>query len=312
LNSITTSFESQIPSDAQVTYYETEIDAFNEANGLNSPYTNTTAYSQSLYVKVKSNNQCFAVSKVNLNVLFTPLLSDDESITYCTNYYPETIRLYGGVQNDLPNNYYYEWFYNGTTTSVTTSFIDINEIGTYTVIVTNPNGCSATRKITVLPSNQATINAITVEEVSNNNTVTIQVSGDGDYEFALDNSNSIYQEQNVFTNVLPGFHTVYVKDKNGCGISEQMISVLGFPKYFTPNGDGFHDSWKVYGVNSLFNTDINVKIFDRYGKFLIEQNNLSPGWDGTLNGSPLPSDDYWFLITFDDGRIYRGHFALVR
>ena len=312
LNGIKASFESQIPNDAQVTFYETEIDAFNEANGLNSPYTNTTAYSQSLYVKIKSNNQCFAVSKVNLNVLFTPLLSDDESITYCTNYYPETIRLYGGVQNDLPNNYYYEWFYNGTTTSVTTSFIDINEIGTYTVIVTNPNGCSATRKITVLPSNQATINAITVEEVSNNNTVTIQVSGDGDYEFALDNSNSIYQEQNVFTNVLPGFHTVYVKDKNGCGISEQMISVLGFPKYFTPNGDGFHDSWKVYGVNSLFNTDINVKIFDRYGKFLIELNNLSPGWDGTLNGNPLPSDDYWFLITFDDGRIYRGHFALVR
>ncbi|HEX9828032.1 MAG TPA: T9SS type B sorting domain-containing protein, partial [Flavobacteriaceae bacterium] len=80
----------------------------------------------------------------------------------------------------------------------------------------------------------------------------------------------------------------------------------------TPNGDGFHDTWKVYGVNANFNEDIKVMIFDRFGKLMTEQNNLSPGWDGTLNGYALPSDDYWFLITFDDGRTYRGHFALVR
>ena len=112
--------------------------------------------------------------------------------------------------------------------------------------------------------------------------------------------------------VITGFHTVYVRDINGCGITEQLISVLGFPKYFTPNGDGFNDRWKVYGVDVNFNTDIDVKIFDRFGKLLKEQNNLSPGWDGTFNGYMLPSDDYWFLITFEDGRTYRGHFALVR
>jgi len=312
LNTITASFQSQIPNDAVVDYYETETDAFNETNALNSPFTNTIAYSQTLFVKIKSNNQCYAISTVKLNVQFTPLLQDDESVTYCLNSYPETIRLFGGVQNDLPNNYYYEWLFNGNSTSINTSFNDVNETGTYTVVVTHPNGCSNSRTITVLPSNPATIENIIIEEASSNNTVTVQVSGEGDYEFTLDHINGFYQEENTFTNVLPGFHSVYVRDKNGCGITEQVISVLGFPKYFTPNGDGFHDTWKVYGVSTNFNKDINVLIFDRFGKLILEQNNISPGWDGTLNGYALPSDDYWFLITFDDGRTYRGHFALVR
>jgi gliding motility-associated-like protein len=312
LNDITSSFQSQIPNDAIVSYYETEVDAFNETNSLSSPYTNITAYSQTIYVKIKSNNQCYAISTVNLNVLFTPLLLEDELVMYCLNSYPETIRLYGGVQNELPNNYFYEWLFNGSSTSITTSFNDVNEIGSYTVIATHPNGCSASRTITVLPSNSATITNIVIQEASPNNTITVQVSGEGDYEFTLDNANGFYQDQNVFSNVSAGFHTVYVRDKNGCGITEQVISVLGFPKYLTPNGDGFHDTWKVYGVNTNFNEDIRVLIFDRFGKLIKEQNNISPGWDGTLNGYALPSDDYWFLITFDDGRTYRGHFALVR
>lgn len=312
LNTITDSFQSQIPNDAVVGYYETESDAFNEFNALNSSFTNTIAYSQTLFVKIKSNNQCYAISTVKLNVLFSPLLQGDESVIYCLNSYPETIRLFGGVQNDLPNNYYYEWLFNGNLTSINTSFNDVNETGAYTVVVTGSNGCSNSRTITVLPSNPATIENFIIVEASSNNTITVQVSGEGDYEFALDHINGFYQENNVFTNVLPGFHTVYVRDKNSCGITEQQISVLGFPKYFTPNGDGFHDTWKVYGVGTNFNQDIKVLIFDRFGKLILEQNNISPGWDGTLNGYALPSDDYWFLITFDDGRTYRGHFALVR
>lgn len=312
LNIITASFQSLIPNGAVIDYYETETDAFNETNALNSPFTNTIAYSQILFAKIKSNSQCYAISTVKLNVLFTPLLQDDESVTYCLNSYSNTIRLFGGVQNDLPNNYYYEWLFNGNSTSVNTSFNDVNETGTYTVVVTGTNGCSNSRTITVLPSNPATIDNIIIEEASSNNTVTVQVSGEGDYEFTLDHINGFYQKENTFTNVLPGFHTVYVRDKNGCGITEQVISVLGFPKYFTPNGDGFHDTWKVYGVSTNFNKDINVLIFDRFGKLILEQNYISPGWDGTLNGYALPSDDYWFLITFDDGRTYLGHFALVR
>lgn len=312
LNAITASIQNQIPNDAVVNYYETEADAFNENNNVTSPYQNTTANTQTLFVKITSNNQCFAISTVTLNVLYTPTLLDDESFIYCLNSYPETITLYGGVQNDSPSNYYYEWLFNGNTTSVNTSFNDINEAGIYTVIVTDPNGCSSSRDITVEASNNPIIENISVEEGTFNNTITVMVSGDGFYDYAIDDIDGFYQEGNVFTNISPGFHTIYVRDINGCGITEQVVSVLGFPRYFTPNGDTFHDTWKVYGTNAQFNEGIDIKIFNRYGKLLAVRNHLTNSWDGTLNGYALPSDDYWYVVTLPDGRIYKGHFALVR
>jgi gliding motility-associated-like protein len=40
----------------------------------------------------------------------------------------------------------------------------------------------------------------------------------------------------------------------------------------------------------------------RYGKLLNQLNPAGPGWDGTFNNQPLPSDDYWFTIKLEDGR----------
>ncbi|WP_299335798.1 choice-of-anchor L domain-containing protein [uncultured Psychroserpens sp.] len=312
LNEITATIASQIPMDAEVTFYETEADAFSETNTISGTFQNTTPNTQTIFVKVVSNDQCYSITTAELIVLYTPVLQANETVIYCLNTFPETLTLVGGVLNDLPNNYYYEWLFNGSPTAVNTTFNDINEPGTYTVIVTDPNGCSSSRTITVLASNLATIDDIIISEGTTNNTVTVEVSGEGDYEFALDDPEGNYQGDNTFLNVSPGFHTVFVRDLNGCGIVEQTISVLGFPKFFTPNGDSFNERWQVYGVNSDFNQGTDIKIFNRYGKLLTQFNNSSAGWDGTLNGQPLPSDDYWFVVTLIDGRTFSGHFALKR
>lgn len=312
LNAIRTAIEPQIPVDAVVTFYETEEDAFLETNALPNSFQNTIPNTQSIFVKVESNNQCYSISTAELNVLYTPVLLEDETFIYCLNSFPETITLVGGVLNDEPNNYYYEWLFNGSTTAVNTTFNDVNEAGTYTVIVTDPNGCASSRTITVLPSNVATIDDVIVTEGISNKTITVEVSGEGDYEYALDDAEGDYQDANVFTNVAPGFHTVFVRDLNGCGLTEKTISVLGFPKFFTPNGDPYNERWQVYGVNSEYNQGIDIKIFNRYGKLITQFDNESAGWDGTLNGQALPSDDYWFIVQLLDGRIFTGHFALKR
>jgi gliding motility-associated-like protein len=312
LSTISASIINQIPTNAEVTYYENEADAFNEANPLPNTYENFIADLQTIFVKIKSNNQCFSISTVNLIVLYTPLLDADETLIYCLNTFPETITIFGEVIDDLPNNYYYEWFFNGILTEVTTLFNEINEIGTYVVIVTDPNGCSSSRTITVNPSETATIESVSVEGIDPNNAVTINVSGSSVYEFTLDDSNGFYQENNVFTNISEGFHTIYVRDKNGCGIIAETISVLGFPKFFTPNNDGDNDTWRVIGTNTQFNLIETVQIFNRYGKLIARQTTLSGGWDGTLNGNDLPGDDYWFIAQFLDGKRYTGHFALKR
>lgn len=312
LSDIEASIINQIPTGADVTYYENEADAFSEANELPNNYQNQTVNSQIIFVKVKSNNQCFSISTVNLNVLYTPVLEADESLLYCKNTFPETITLYGGVLNDSPSNYYYEWYYNGILTDVDTSFNDINETGSYTVIVTDPNGCSSSRTITVNPSEIAIIENINIEGIAPNNSVTINVSGQGVYEYAIDDVNGIYQESNIFNNVTYGTHTVYVRDRNGCGISEETINVLGFPKFFTPNGDNTNEVWQVIGLNDPLIGLETVNIFNRYGKFITIINSANRAWNGSLNGQKLPSDDYWFVAKFMDGTTYNGHFALKR
>ena len=110
----------------------------------------------------------------------------------------------------------------------------------------------------------------------------------------------------------PGFHTLFVSDINGCEVSEKKISILGFPRFFTPNNDRFNDTWKPFGVDAEFYSDIKITIFDRYGKLLKELNATGNGWNGLLNGTQLPSDDYWFRATLEDNRTFIGHFTLKR
>ncbi|MEZ4809361.1 MAG: T9SS type B sorting domain-containing protein [Allomuricauda sp.] len=138
--------------------------------------------------------------------------------------------------------------------------------------------------------------------------------GDGDYEYAINGGE--FQDDPVFLDVPPGLNTVIVNDKNGCGTLEQPFLVVGYPKFFTPNGDGIHDNWNVLGIEELI--DPTIFIFDRYGK-LLKQLDDATGWDGTFNGRELPSSDYWFRLDYDQdnqgalvARSIRRHFSLVR
>lgn len=90
------------------------------------------------------------------------------------------------------------------------------------------------------------------------------------------------------------------------------ISIIGYPKFFTPNGDGTNDFWQIQGISSQFQPNSSIYIFDRYGKLLKQLPPLGSGWNGTFNGHLLPNDDYWFKVLLQDGRTFMGHFTLKR
>lgn len=140
------------------------------------------------------------------------------------------------------------------------------------------------------------------------NTIKVQVTGDGDYEFSLDGLT--YQDSNVFSGLRTGLYTVYVRDKKGCGIKTDSVFLLMYPKFFTPNGDGINDTWQI--KFSLFEPLMEVHLFDRYGKLLTVFKGADFGWDGTYNGKQLFADDYWFVVKRQNGKEYKGHFSLLR
>tara|TARA_R110002167_G_scaffold103346_10_gene267406 strand:- start:267 stop:1592 length:1326 start_codon:yes stop_codon:yes gene_type:complete len=155
-----------------------------------------------------------------------------------------------------------------------------------------------------------------LDDNTRTNNVEIVVDGNSSYEYALNGGE--FQDDPIFNNIPVGINTVIINDKNGCGITEPLpFLVAGYPKFFTPNNDGINDQWLVYGIETL--TDPTIYIFDRYGKLLKQLAPDSGGWDGTYNGKPMPSTDYWFKLDFSRleenivvARTIQSHFSLKR
>ncbi|MWB95966.1 T9SS type B sorting domain-containing protein [Flavobacterium sp. GA093] len=84
---------------------------------------------------------------------------------------------------------------------------------------------------------------------------------------------------------------------------------LPYPKFFTPNNDGYNDTWTIDFAYLAPNS--NIRIFNRYGKF-IKELSIHTAWDGTYIGRDEPSSDYWFVVTRLNGAEFRGHFTLKR
>ena len=294
------------PTGVTITYYASNQDALLEQNPLISPFVNTSPYSQNIYARAEDDNACYGISQVLLQVNPLPILQDDQTIIYCLNTFPAAINLNAGVIGG-GSGLSYSW-----NTGEATEDIQVNQAGVYRVTVENANGCSQQRQITVVASDTATIENIVVTDASEQNAIAVFVSGVGNYEFALDNPLGNYQNIGFFDQVSPGIHTVYVRDINGCGITQEMVSVIGFMKFFTPNGDGFNDTWQVIGLSSQFQPDSKIIIYDRYGKLITLITPEHSGWDGTYNGYKMPASDYWFQAILQDGRSFKGHFTLKR
>ena len=316
-------FLNQFPSGQNLTvqYFRNLQDAQLEQNVIlnETNYANETAFSQIVHVRVESNDngECFGIGPhLQLTVHPRPQFELDPSAIYCIDGLPITLQTYNAL-----GNYTYVWTDARGDVVSTGPTANIEQSGIYTVVATSSDICDSLPKtVDVMASGMAILveEDIAVNDFSINNSISIDTSnlGIGDYEFSLDNQFGPYQDAPFFDRVIAGDYVLYVRDKNGCGVSAIDVFVLGYPKFFTPNEDGYNDYWNVKGWNDEFTSNSKVKIFNRYGKLLKEFSPITNGWNGTSNGYKLPTSDYWFIITLykADGttRVQKGHFSLVR
>lgn len=90
-----------------------------------------------------------------------------------------------------------------------------------------------------------------------------------------------------------------VVSNEGCGVDIDTVFVkvykkIGVPNAFTPNNDGINDRWNVPALKAF--TDVEVKVFNRFGKMVYHATNDYNGWDGSYNGIEQPSGTYVYLI----------------
>ncbi|MDC0552548.1 T9SS type B sorting domain-containing protein, partial [Flavobacteriaceae bacterium] len=283
--------DGQDPANFTVTYYDNQIDAELGTNPLPNSYENTSN-PQIIYARVDNDTtadaQCYATTDLTLIVNLLPEFFLEDVYLGCVNV--NGTELLDPVVMDIgldPALYSFEWF-DPTGTLVSTSVTYTPLVGgTFTAVATNlATGCEYTVTTLVDPSSPPEVSAVvTTEFFADLHIIEASASGEGIYEFSLDDGP--WQTSGTFEDVTPGFHSVIARDVNGCGTGTTQILVIDYPHFFTPNGDGYNDTWHVEGIE--IRPQAKIYIYDRFGKLLKQLSPLGPGWDGTFNGENLPA-----------------------
>ena len=219
------------------------------------------------------------------------------------------------------DNYSYVWKNEGTIIAGNLNTITVTSSGNYSVLAISEAGCeSLEQTILVRESEKATITKddVIITDDSDNNSIQVANPnlGNGDYEYAIDDELGIYKNEGFFQNLSAGMHTLYVRDKGGCGTESFVFSILGYPKFFTPNEDGVNDFWKISGFDRIFYPTSEIFIFNRFGNLIFKFDENSQGWNGDYQGKKSPSNSYWFRAILTDINGFSiekiGNFSLIR
>src|SRR5690606_37183077 len=267
---------SQNPATHTITYYTTLAHAEAGTNAVNHLYSAIDG--EIIYARIENNFNCYDITQFTLTVNPLPIIPVNDVIPLCVNDLPLIINADTGNPNDT-----YLWSTGETTPQIALGLGDAGNDYWVTVIrpYANAPTCEFTKTFSVIESAIADINFTTTVDFSDPNSITVDVSGIGDYVYILDGGEP--QRSNVFENVSIGNHTVTVRDLNGCADASQSVTVFDIPKFVTPNNDGYFDTWHVVDFTKLPGTI--VYIYDRYGKLLKTLPHTSLGWDGTYNGA---------------------------
>ena len=204
--------------------------------------------------------------------------------------------------------------------------METNVEGSYSVEVTDNNGCTKTQIFdVVLPKlgypefdytsfYWQTFGALTFNDpitFTNNSTESfLSVSWD------FGDGNSSDQNDPVHSYEKKGSYdvTLYVTYFSGCIYEIKKTIYVGdsyeieFPNAFTPNGDGLNDTFRpvYYGFKS-----VDLQVFDTWGTLIYSETakgaNIMNGWNGMLNGKPATNGNYIFQVS---GEAFNGETVL--
>jgi len=267
--------------------------------------TSTTLF---VYAETGTTPNCFDEHKFNITINTTPAIDTPADVFSCENYTLPV--LTNGTYFTLPNG-------GGTVLNAGDILSASTPLYVYGESPTNPS-CNNQHafNITINPTLISILSLDTKvisEDFEDNQTIVATATGgNGDYEYQIDGGP--WQNSGVFENVFGcETHTVRAREVLGCStVPEKNINLIYFPKFFTPNNDGFNDTWNIKCLENQ--ASAKIRIFDRYGKLIKQIRPSGNGWDGTYNGTRLTGTDYWFEISYinSDGisSKYNAHFSL--
>ncbi|MGC4130413.1 MAG: gliding motility-associated C-terminal domain-containing protein [Bergeyella sp.] len=186
----------------------------------------------------------------------------------------------------------YEW---NTVPPVYSRFLTVDKTGTYSITLTDANGCKAIQTVKVVSG----ITPDIIQIKSGEDFIEILAEGGNPpYFYSLDNVS--WQTSNIFANLNAGVYEVFVKSQaNSCTAVASAV-VIFIPNVITPNDDGKNDVLEIQNIEHF--PDAVLTIFDRYGQQVFtSQKSGKMSWDGKLNGRTISTDTYWYYINLGNG-----------
>lgn len=301
-----------------ITYHTSFENAINNISISKTNYVTTGAFTYNLFVKIKHKDfNCSDISEFRIKVdIPDNFLLTGNSLCLLSDLTIDPLFNLPKLETDLDElKYTILWYYEDNLLPFNSSSIKIDKGGLYKVTATNNStGCTLTKEIHVTPSSAPETPIINLESTlfADNNILKISIEGIGIYEYKIDDED--YQTSPIFQHVTPGNHIFFIKDTNGCGEVSIEKTIINYPRFFTPNNDGYNSTWNIIGITELKNPII--QIFDRYGKLIKVLDQNSNGWNGFYNGKKMPSNSYWFALYFEEPnntkKVFKGYFSLLR
>lgn len=203
----------------------------------------------------------------------------------------------------------YTYSIDGFLTSQNSPSFDFTQSGFVQFSVQDATGCVRSQNISVLIPNPLQVN---LTAINANQIQAFVTAGTPPFTFSFNGGQA--SSSGRFTVQRSGTYTVLVTDAVGCNAEASVFFAcdpLKVANFFTPNGDGINDFWYPTGLGCT--PDVEVEIYDRFGRKLAKFRGIVNGWDGTFNGQDMPGTDYWYKINTGIGDVpIVGHFNLYR
>jgi gliding motility-associated-like protein len=274
-------------------------------------YTQSGLYTDTLFTA----SGCDSIIQIDLNITgFPALIVGSVSGTCGQPNGTATATATGGA-----GNYAYSWS-NGATGN----FISGLTSGSYSVVATDQNGCSATSQVIVSTAPAAGVTLTASDTILGlNETAVLEILGGDTYNWipstglSCDDCFSVIASPSSSTT-----YTVTGTDTSGCPylrvinvLVDIVCNELFVPNIFSPNGIGNAENEKLYVYSNCVKS-MNLGIYNRWGELIYATDDQAACWDGTHKGVPVMTGVYayrLFVEQFDGQKIEKtGNILLTR
>jgi gliding motility-associated-like protein len=305
------------------------------STGATTPFIVVTKAGTYTVYYTDTNGCASLKDSVEIDIKIPPKVQASGLVVDTVPCYENTGGIHGIAVTGGTMPYTYAWFNSNDLTKVLSTSLILQGVpsGTYTLVVSDKNGCKDKVDKLFIPSKGGVVASLSGTPLTGYDPLTIDLlatnSGVGQaigYVWMLDGHKLASTDSITNTYTIKDLHfgehiiAVTVTDTNGCKSVDYLKIMVHTDveifdvNIFTPNNDGKNDLlvFPLQGVQSL-----HVKIYDRWGLQLFEWNDPEKGWDGnTESGKPVPEGTYYYVIDFVDlygnKRHQAGHVQLMR